>query len=225
MFVLYTSDNEAPTAIDLDQLLANFKTSGVTGCEAVDIRDALAQEGWFTGTHDDGRYVIINFDKLGLTPKPDMLDQMYANYRAVKAAPVVVPATEAKAVAETSRFHTWFDGVVAKAATTEIGKRMLADGYSVQHTGGGCLAWERQFADGRYVYICDEGNGLGDEMGELYLCGLYDKDGDSIDVDAAQGLDKALDWAREAEAIEAPKKACQHRDDGRGRCIDCGAFL
>jgi hypothetical protein len=37
------------------------------------------------------------------------------------------------------------------------------------------------------------------------------------------------DWAEVerfvAAQIEAKQARCQHRDDGRGRCIDCGAFL
>lgn len=67
MQILYTSDNEAPTIMSLDQLLANFRTSG-TKHYAEDIRDDLDGRGWYEGLHEDGRYVIINFSKLGLAP-------------------------------------------------------------------------------------------------------------------------------------------------------------
>ena len=48
------------------------------------------------------------------------------------------------------------------AETTPVGKLMTTCGFTVAHTGGGCLAWERIGDDGKTRFlICDEGQGLG----------------------------------------------------------------
>jgi hypothetical protein len=69
MLIFYRSDNEPNTVFTLDDLLANFRDSETKHYED-DIRDALDSRGWYEGTHDDGRYIILNLDRLELTAKP-----------------------------------------------------------------------------------------------------------------------------------------------------------
>jgi hypothetical protein len=77
MQVFYTSDGEPDSTMTLNELLANFITNN-TPHNADDIRDALTDptRGWFTGTHDCGQYLVLNFHKFALMP--DALDAHYA---------------------------------------------------------------------------------------------------------------------------------------------------
>jgi hypothetical protein len=92
-------------------------------------------------------------------------------------------------------FFAWFDKVSANAATTEVGKLMLANGFEIMHTGGGCLAWDKPVGE-THLWVCDEGNGLGDKIDELYLVGHYNKDGDEIAVGDEPDLNAALAWCK-----------------------------
>jgi hypothetical protein len=74
MLIFYRSDNEPNTVFTLDDLLANFRHSETKHYED-DIRDALDSRGWYEGTHDDGRYIILNLNHLQLEPHPDLSDQ------------------------------------------------------------------------------------------------------------------------------------------------------
>ncbi len=96
-------------------------------------------------------------------------------------------------------YWQWFDGVVAKAAETEIGNIMKGAGYAVAHTGGGCLAWEKPLDNGGYLWICDEGNGLGDKIDEPYLVGHYDREGEIVADDSTDNLFAAIAWCVRAE--------------------------
>lgn len=83
MNILYTSDNEAPTLMTLDALLASFTVSAKMSKTDKwfypdDIRDDLDGRGWYESVHDDGRFLILNLDKLQLTPTPEGWDGMYA---------------------------------------------------------------------------------------------------------------------------------------------------
>jgi len=96
-------------------------------------------------------------------------------------------------------FRTWFEGVTAEAAATAVGRSMADAGFGVQHTGGGCLAWERTAADGRYVYVTDDDAGLGTNgAGSEWYVGRYNADGEDEDQDGP--------FATLAEAIEAADK-------------------
>jgi hypothetical protein len=92
----------------------------------------------------------------------------------------------------TARFWAWFDRASAEAKETELGKRMTAAGFTVTHTGGGCLAWERTFPDGRYIWLCDEDQEL---HGQPVVCGLYDREGDPLAADYCPTWEEALRWA------------------------------
>jgi hypothetical protein len=112
-----------------------------------------------------------------------------SNAAAVKAK-AEIAARSAKPAFD---FFAWFDNVEAEAGATEVGKIMAANGYTVSHTGGGCLCWERTLADGHYLWICDLGNGLGTHPNEEYLVGVYNADG-AFDNESASNLGAALAW-------------------------------
>lgn len=61
-------------------------------------------------------------------------------------------------------FHEWLNAETAKALASEEGKAFVAAGFEFTHTGGGCTAWEKQFADGRRIMITDS-EGLGHTLG------------------------------------------------------------
>jgi hypothetical protein len=68
MEVHYMSDGEQNGIMKLDDLLANFRKTEVKFWED-DIRNDLHFRGWYEGTHDNGRYLILNIDKTDLQPK------------------------------------------------------------------------------------------------------------------------------------------------------------
>lgn len=90
-------------------------------------------------------------------------------------------------------FWGWFDHVTEAAGSTAVGKIMTAHNYTVSHTGGGCLTWERMIDDKHYLWICDEGNGLGESPDERYLVGCYDSEG-AFDQHVCRNLAAALRW-------------------------------
>ena len=91
-------------------------------------------------------------------------------------------------------FTDWFDRVEREAKDTEVGKLAIAAGYHVSHTGGSCLAWARVVENDRYLWICDEGNGLGNKVDEPYLVGYYDENGEALADATVPNLRAALQW-------------------------------
>lgn len=91
-------------------------------------------------------------------------------------------------------FWEVYDRVTAKAKASEVGKIVVAAGYDTAHTGGGCMVWEKVLPNKCYLWICDEGNGLGDTVSEPYLVGLYDMEGNALDGDTVPNLKMALEW-------------------------------
>ena len=81
-------------------------------------------------------------------------------------------------MADISKWWAWFDSVCDKAATTDDGKRFLAAGFTVTHTGGGCTAWERLIPGTDKAIMITDGN-LGhnltqeaiDYFGEMWTVG------------------------------------------------------
>jgi hypothetical protein len=67
--VVYKSDNEAECIIHLTDLLAKFRAYGVKVYED-DMRADLASRGWYEGSHDDGRYIVINLAKFDQVIQP-----------------------------------------------------------------------------------------------------------------------------------------------------------
>lgn len=161
MKVLYTSANESPAIIDLDQLLANFRMSGTKVYED-DIRDQLDGLGWYENFHDYGKYLILDYTKIGLEPGA----ALFSRYQeSVNTSPL-----------------------------PSVARTMKAAGFAEQWTGGGCRAWEKRTGNGGYLWVCDEGNGLGDRIDELYLVGHYGADHELLAEDSVENLNAALAW-------------------------------
>jgi hypothetical protein len=70
MRVLYVSDGEPATIMPLETLVKNFNASRTRVIEE-DLRHELAERGWFEGTHEFGRFLIVNLDRMQLEPHPD----------------------------------------------------------------------------------------------------------------------------------------------------------
>ena len=102
---------------------------------------------------------------------------------------------------------------------TALMNRMKRAGYEVQHTGGGCLAWERLTQDGGYIWITDlSGSGLGewkDRNKPEWLLGRYGRDDDWINIEDALTLSKALQIS---DTMRAPA-------DGEQNMLPVGDFL
>jgi hypothetical protein len=112
-----------------------------------------------------------------------------------KNSSMSLPITEMEeAMQEQSNegFWGWYDNVRRTAPMTAVGRIMTAAGYHIAHTGGGCLCWEQTKEDGRYQWICDQGNGLGEKEDERYLVGLYDSEGEIIAQGDVANLQAAL---------------------------------
>lgn len=92
-----------------------------------------------------------------------------------------------------SKFFAWYDSREAAAIASPIGAALAPLGFTVHHTGGGCLAWRNEMG-AAYALICDEGNGLGDTLDEMFLVGLYStKTGDEIAGSEAPNLAGAIE--------------------------------
>ena len=87
---------------------------------------------------------------------------------------------------------------------TPLMQRMARDNFTPQHTGGGCMTWERITDDDGYIWITDEsGAGLGawaDRKGAGWIVGRYNSEGDFIDVEGVT-LAQAL---KLADTLRAP---------------------
>jgi hypothetical protein len=94
-------------------------------------------------------------------------------------------------------FFDWFDRVRNDAPKTDVGRLATAAGYTIAHTGGGCLCWEKGLPGGRYLWICDEGNGLGDRLDEPYLVGFYTDEAEIIVDGTMHDFPAALAWCEE----------------------------
>ena len=99
-----------------------------------------------------------------------------------------------------SRLNDYVGNAVAASPVAEI---MAANNFAAEHTGGGCLAWQRPVNDtGWYITICDEGNGLGDTADEPFMVGLYHQHGEFIDCENTLPLADAMAWGEaKAETI------------------------
>jgi hypothetical protein len=73
MRVLYTSDNEPRTEMQLDVLIRNFNMTGGWQFRhnEADMRHELESRGWYEGLHDCGHYLVLNLSKLGVEPIPE----------------------------------------------------------------------------------------------------------------------------------------------------------
>lgn len=64
--VLYASDGEQTTILPLADLISNFNENGGwhDRCNAEDMRDEIFGRGWYEGTHECGRYIVVSVDKI-----------------------------------------------------------------------------------------------------------------------------------------------------------------
>ena len=105
---------------------------------------------------------------------------------------------------EAKRFFTWFDTVTDKASRSAVGKILTAQGWAVQHTGGGCLAWDK--TNGKYfVWITSDGTDLGERVRKpekaVWCLGLYSmRDNAWLNPPSVTGLAAAIKWCDEALA-------------------------
>jgi len=105
-------------------------------------------------------------------------------------------------------FFSWLDRTTADARATPLGARMVAAGYGIDHTGGGCLAWAKTNAAGDCVWITyNDGISLlpeGDETAEAaqWLVGLYlNNSDDEPQVAEVIGISAALQQAETMLAV------------------------
>lgn len=144
-----------------------------------------------------------------------------------------------------SKFWDWFDGVKAKAAASPIGKLALADRWSVAHTGGGCLAWEKVTGpdpDGypQALITVDEdapfelfeglpdttftdvlGVGLKDLHTAPFVVGIYSAEGQWLSRDIA-GIIPAMAFA--TAALVHPGSLTRNRDTEALLCAELAEY-
>ena len=101
---------------------------------------------------------------------------------ALTALEAMLAASQPK---DAGRFFSWYETATEKAKASEVG-RFLADGppsqeWTVDHTGGGCLAWSAALPNGGYAWItCEDGATVPETMADAVYCGVYDNDGEEI---------------------------------------------
>ena len=65
---------------------------------------------------------------------------------------------------------------------SKLAELMANNNFSMWHTGGGCMAWQRDHDDGGYLMITDEGGAdLGtwkDRNKKAWVIGRYNEEGD-----------------------------------------------
>jgi len=62
---------------ELEKLISNLDASDAWrhGCNSTDMRQELASRGWYEGTCDLGRYLVLNLDKLRLEYRDPAMDE------------------------------------------------------------------------------------------------------------------------------------------------------
>lgn len=88
-------------------------------------------------------------------------------------------------------FFSWFDAKRTEMEALPHGKAMLDKGWTIDHTGGGCLCWAKHAPDGNYVWVCDLDNSLGDSANDKYIVGLYAPEGEPFIVNEAAHCDNS----------------------------------
>jgi hypothetical protein len=108
--------------------------------------------------------------------------------------------------ASTFDFWGWFDKVTEAAKASPVGKILTAQGWDVAHTGGGCLAWEKN-TDKAYVYITFGNEELGEHVAdpetETWAVGVYSVDINQNRFSMAQDIVGVTAALAKAEAMLA----------------------
>jgi hypothetical protein len=95
------------------------------------------------------------------------------------------------------------------AMASRVGKLMTANDFTIDHTGGGCLAWHKSGKD-HYAWVTVDGTGLGAEVVDLdarvFDVGLYaNDDGDTfVNPEQLMSAIEAIAWCE--AALADPKR-------------------
>jgi hypothetical protein len=63
--------------------------------------------------------------------------------------------------ARSLNWRAWWEGVVAAANATPEGQALTASNFALEHTGGGCTAWERPVDSTGWTIMITDSEGLG----------------------------------------------------------------
>jgi hypothetical protein len=89
--------------------------------------------------------------------------------------------------------------------------QMLADGYQPEMTGGGCLAWRKNFQDGSYLFITYYEHDIGGEPEDpVWIVGRYTDHGEENRVQSGEFLPDVT--LREAAAFARALEVIYGRD-------------
>lgn len=107
--------------------------------------------------------------------------------------------------AQAERWLIWWKGVVAEASATPEGQTFNAASFHLEHTGGGCTAWERPVDGTPWRILITDSEGLGHTLeGEhcyrpgspdCWLIGAQNDDGDGTECEEADTAERALEIA------------------------------
>jgi hypothetical protein len=98
------------------------------------------------------------------------------------------PTMEVKVETEgQARYRAHIEELTSEAARTDVGRLFLAAGYTIEETGGGCLAWKKTGSRGHVVLVVDDDAGLGlDGRAKHWSAALYREDWIEDDAEMQQ---------------------------------------
>jgi hypothetical protein len=109
--------------------------------------------------------------------------------------------------ARAARWQVWWKGVVDTANATPEGQIFNASNFHVEHTGGGCTAWERPVDDTGWTILITDSEGLGHSLegdhcyrpgfADCWLIGAHDNDGEGTECEEADTAERAIEIANE----------------------------
>lgn len=99
--------------------------------------------------------------------------------------------------ARSERFWAWLEATKKKQDESEHGKKLIAAGFEIWHTGGGCLAWGKTLEpSGDYFMITDTEAGI-DFEGEFFAGHYAEDKEEAVDQTETKDLDSAIAWCIE----------------------------
>jgi len=96
---------------------------------------------------------------------------------------------------DATRYYAMMDSRECKALATEDGKTFTKAGFEIAHTGGGCMAWQRDIDSDWFVWITDSsGTELTISANEpdCWFIGIHSQDGAFSEAQEAQTATEAL---------------------------------